>query len=151
MSDEQPGEGKRNLLCGRGLLSARSFKQIEVGRPSRTTAPGKAARGSWGLSNRPGLSGRAKPSAGEGPPKCWHRVSRIIPAALTYHLALNFTPSGKVYTQNAAFPPLPASPALLILFSPVFPPCSRAATGCGRHRCQALGWISCKPIAGGQD
>lgn len=57
---------------------------------------------------------QSKAFAGEGPPKCWHRVSRIIPAALTYHLALNFTPSGKVYTQNAAFP-LPASPALLIL------------------------------------
>lgn len=105
---------ERNLLCGRGLLSTQSFKQIEAGRPSRTTAPGKAARGSWGLSNRPGLSGRAKPSAGKGPPKCWHRISRIIPTALTHHLALNFSPSGKVYTRNAA-PPAASSPALLIL------------------------------------
>ena len=104
---------ERNLLCGRGLLSARSFKQIEVGRPSCTTAPGKPTQGSWGLSNRPGLSGRAKPSAGKGPPKCWHRISRIIPTVLTYHLALNFTPSGKVYTQNAA--PPASSPVLLIL------------------------------------
>lgn len=40
---------ERNLLCGQGLLSARSFKQIEVRRPSRTTAPGKAARGLLGV------------------------------------------------------------------------------------------------------
>lgn len=134
-----------DLLCSRGLLSARSFKQIEAGRPSRTTAPGKASGAPVGLSKWPGLSGRAKPSAGKGPPKCWHRISRIIPAALTYHLALNFSPSGKVYTQNAS--PLP-DPSLS--FSPVFPPFP-TATGCGRHCCQALGWISCKPIAGGQD
>lgn len=51
-----------NLLCGQSLLSARSFKQIEAGRPSRSTAPGEAGAGLLGVIKPARALGRAKPS-----------------------------------------------------------------------------------------
>lgn len=117
MSDEQPEEGKGIYYVARAFCLPDLLSRLKRGGGRRAQPPQVSRRGApVGLSNRPGLSGRAKPSAGKGPPKCWHRISRIIPTALTYHLALNFSPSGKVYTQNAAPLPYPS-----LSFSPVFP------------------------------
>lgn len=142
MSDEQPGEGKGIYYAARAFCLPDLLSRLKWG--GRRAQPPQVKRrgGSWGLSNRPRAFRQSKaPSAGESPPKCWHRISRIIPAALTYHLALNFTPSGKVYTQNAAQPPSSSSssssPTLLILRSrlPPVPQQPRAAAAtAAKHR-----------------
>lgn len=123
MSDEQPGEGKGIYYVAGAFCLPDLLSRLKWGGRRAQPPQVKQRGGSWGLSNRPRAFRQSKaPSAGESPPKCWHRISRIIPAALTYHLALNFTPSGKVYTQNAAQPPFPPPPPQPSLsFGPVFP------------------------------
>lgn len=122
---------ERNLLCGRSLLSARSFlSRLERG---GSGAAGEGGAGLPGVIGPAGAPGTAKLCSGKDPPALQDYPP---PTAPTHHLALNFSPSGK------AQPPPRSSPSLLILY-PVFSPVPeqpRAAAGtAAKHRAGLAG------------